>query len=292
MASDAVNFATRQERDAAYDARNSVPPDVFAAALGEYRRRSQQALRLPGAAPDIVYDTVAKTTLDLFPAQAQGLSPAFIFIHGGAWQKLSSKDSAFMAENFTRHGISVVAIDYDLVPTVEVGEIVRQVRSAIAWLYHHGTEYGIDPQRLHISGSSAGAHLSAMAMSRGWHDAARVPDTVIASGCLFSGLYDMRPLQASSHNDPLKLDEAAAARLSPALLPPAAVRSVDFYWAAGQPPGFGPQSRLYAQRLRAAGLAVTATEVSGRNHFDDVLDLSDPNSAIARRCFAVIHGSA
>ena len=40
-----------------------------------------------------------------------------------------------------------------------------QVRRAVLWVQKHGVGFGIDPRRIHLGGSSAAAHLTAMVLS-------------------------------------------------------------------------------------------------------------------------------
>jgi arylformamidase len=65
--------------------------------------------------------------------------------------------------------------------------------------------------------------------------------------------------------------------------PPAVVA-----WGEIETSEFKRQSRAFAARLAVDGTACTTLEVSGRNHFDVVLDLADPSSplfAAARALF-------
>jgi arylformamidase len=128
---------------------------------------------------------------------------------------LDSADSCFMAKCFTEAGACVVAVNYTLAPLVRLAEIVRQCRAAVAWLHAHAREFGGDPRRIHVGGSSAGGHLAAMMLAPGWEADFGVPDNLVAGATLLSGLYDLEPVRLGHPNEWLKLGAADVAALSP-----------------------------------------------------------------------------
>src|SRR5207302_69880 len=163
--------------------------------------------------------------LDLFPAR-KGDGTCMMFIHGGYWRSLDKQDFAFLAPAWVDAGVSLAVVNYDLCPKVTMEEIVRQMLRASRWLWLHAEQYGMDQDRLYVCGHSAGGHLTAMMMSALWpvFDA-RLPKDLWKGGLAVSGLYDLRPLPHLDFLQPdLRLDEAAALRLSPAFLPPARAR--------------------------------------------------------------------
>ena len=99
---------------------------------------------------------------------------------------------------------------------------------------------------------------------------------------LLSGVFDLRPLLQTTVNDPLAMDEAAAAALSPQLLPVAARHDVVVAWGDNETDAFKMQSQSYAAHLSASGSSVTSFECAGRNHFDIVGDVTDPHTELGR----------
>jgi acetyl esterase/lipase len=58
-------------------------------------------------------------------------------------------------------GYVVVLIDYRLAPETKLTEIVQDVEDAVAWVRAKGPGlWGIDPDRLAVSGDSAGGYLT------------------------------------------------------------------------------------------------------------------------------------
>ena len=122
------------------------------------------------------------------PAPAR---PVHVFIHGGYWRRFSARDHDFVVPQLVAAGLTTVVVNYALCPIVSLDEIVRQVRAAIAWTFHHAAEFGADPQHLTISGHSAGGHLTAMALLTDWAGDYGLPADLIKGAVAISGLYDL-----------------------------------------------------------------------------------------------------
>ncbi len=281
-------FASDPAIDAAYAPRRALPEGVFEAHMALYRSRSQALVRKLPCERGIVYDAASGQTLDLFPAPGPGLKPAFVFIHGGYWRMLSKDDSAFMAGTCSALGITTVALDYALAPAATLEEIVREVRAAIAWLWHRGRAHGIDPERLFVGGSSAGGHLAGAVVAGGWRAAAGLPEDAIKGAMPVSGVFDLAPITRSFVNEWMGLDAARAEALSPIRhLPPAPCRMV-VALGADETSGFHDQSRAWLAAWRGRGWPATELMVPGRHHFDVVLDWCDGDSAMSRALAAMI----
>ena len=86
---------------------------------------------------------------------------------------------------------------------------------AVAWVYRHGADHGCDPQRLYVSGNSAGAHLAAMALAQDWR-AQGLPADLIKGACCITGIYDIAPVLRIDANAEIRLTPDMVARNSPA----------------------------------------------------------------------------
>ena len=182
-------------------------------------------------------------------------APLLVFIHGGYWQALSAADSLFLAPAALAHGWSYAAIEYTLAPAAALPTMVEECRTALAALAATAA-----PSATVLSGHSAGAHLAAMA--------ALVQPSPLPLDLLLlvSGVSDLRPLVHTTVNDPLGMDEAAAAALSPMLLPVIDQRPQTLVtWGENDTDAFKRQGRTFAQRLSAP-----AIESHGHHHFDIV----------------------
>ena len=273
------------ELDAAYNVRAKAGEERFGRLMARYREMSDAAVDgLPGH-PGVVYDEASGERLDVWGVAEGDPRPAFMFLHGGYWKALSRADSAFMARMLHEQGVATVVPDYTLAPEATLEEIVRQTRAAVAWVYRHGREHGIDPRRLVVGGSSAGGHLTAMTMVGGWQRELGLPEDVVKAAMPFSGLFDIRPLVRVYVNEWLGLDVRRAAALSPELLPAERRCRTVVAVAEHDGSGFLEQSRRFAQHW---GPAAELMVVEGRDHFDVVLDLADPASRVSRALLGLV----
>jgi arylformamidase len=206
--------------------------------------------------------------LDLVVPTAVDPVALHVFVHGGYWQDLSKAESFFAAPGTLAQGIAFAALDYTLAPHADMDQIVAEVIAALWFLRRQATGLGIDPARIVVSGSSAGAHLAAMAAVE--MSAEEQPARLI----LLSGIYDLRPLRGTYVNDALAMSEACAVRNSPALRACAHLPACGIAWAQNDTDEFKRQSRQFAHVLEGAGRDVLRLEVPERNHFDIVHDLT------------------
>ena len=244
----------------------------------ELRYGDQAAQRLDLCVPDL-------SSLDGKPLPA-----LLVFIHGGYWQALSAADSLFAAGGCIEHGHAFAAIDYTLAPDASVAQIVDECRSALACLARHATAFGFDAQRIVVAGSSAGAHLAAMLAWPGW----RVPQPQIAvsAAVLVSGIYELEPLVGTSINTALGLDADVARTQSPALLPLAGFPPTLVAWGNNETHEFKRQSRDFSLDLARVGASAETLEIPQRNHFDVILDLATPGTALGDRTLSLLEAAA
>ncbi|MGB7317522.1 MAG: alpha/beta hydrolase, partial [Planktotalea sp.] len=227
------------------------------------------------AHPDVQtlrYGTSDTQSIDLFMPETDAPAPLHIFIHGGYWQALSKTDSTFPAQGFLDQGVAFAAVDYTLAPDASVAQIAAECREAVSYLFEQADALGVDPARICLSGSSAGAHLAAITCL----DLA--PEHRPLGVILLSGVYELEPLLGTYINEPLKMSLKDAHDNSPALrdlanFPPALVA-----WGEIEPDEFKRQSQSFAVALPKA----EALEIPARNHFDIVHDLSN-TSDLAQR---------
>jgi arylformamidase len=259
--------------------------------LVEYALRSRKAEQALHCQKDLQWGDKPDETLDFFPAASRD-APLLVFIHGGYWQELSKNESLFAAADSVANGIAFAAINYTLAPKAGVETIVDQCRRAVAWLYGQADALGFRRDRLYLSGSSAGAHLAAMMLLKGWQHTAGVTDNAIAGAILLSGVYDIEPLVGTRVATPLNLTASDAAGLSPMRLGLGRPVPTIVAWGENETSEFKRQSRSYAARLEAAEFPVLVFEVAGANHFDIVLGLADRETVLGRATLELIGGSA
>jgi arylformamidase len=258
---------TQAELDSVLDNQRHVP-DV-AGWIAEYGRRSAAArMRLRPVGP-LAYGPGARHAVDLYlPARLP--APVHVFLHGGAWRALSRDEAAWHAEGVVSQGAIFAAVGFDLSTEVRLGEMVRQARQAVAWLFGNVAAHGGDPARITIGGHSSGAHMAAMVARDDWQDAAGLPRDVVKGAYLLSGLYDLEPVRLCYRNALLGLDEAEAASLSPILGRPSCPVVV------GVAEHETPEFRRHCFALAAEWGARFVFDAPGRQHYDVALDAGDP----------------
>ena len=261
--------------------------------LDEYATRSAAAREQAGhrLTSNLAYGTAAAQTLDLFIPAAGKPSPLHVYIHGGYWQALGKDDSSFAAPMFLGKSISFAAVNYTLAPNCSLRDIVEENRLAIAFLYRNAERWGIDPSRITLSGSSAGAHLCLMMLATDWTTFG-MPVDAISGVCAASGVYDLEPVRLTYVNDAIGMDEEEARDLSPLLLPLKNRCPVSLTVGDNETGEFKRQTQELLYRLTASGVDCRFHETPDRNHFDVILDLADERSWLAQQALAQIRATA
>ncbi len=277
----------QEELERQYDARAAVPN--FDAEIARYRALSAECYADCEVVRDLAFGPSDDERIDYFPAGAG--RPVLIYFHGGYWRLLGRRDSAFMARALVNRGISTAIVDYSLAPKVSLDEIVTQCRRAVAWVHGNITLHGGDPAKLFVGGSSAGAHLAAMALATDWRAFHGVADNLLKGGVLASGLYDLEPVRHCKPNEWLRLDAVAACRNSPQGMAFPQESKLLITWGGKETDEFKRQSQDFSRKLRKAGLTVTCLEVEDRNHFDVITDLADPARQLHQATIALIECS-
>ncbi|CAL67584.1 alpha/beta hydrolase [Christiangramia forsetii] len=91
-------------------------------------------------------------------------SPVLIFVHGGNWDSGKKEMYSFFGKNFARKGITTVVVGYTLSPQADYKEMTSQIASAIQWTIDNISNYNGNPEKLFLTGHSAGGHLISLAV--------------------------------------------------------------------------------------------------------------------------------
>jgi arylformamidase len=273
------NFDSQAQIDAQYNpslalAPTDQPAQHFAAQANRARTELRNTL-------DVPYGPTLDETLDIFPA-AEPNAPVFVFIHGGYWRALSSRDFHGVALGLNALGITTVVVNYALCPHVTIDEITRQCRSAVAWVLRNIGQHGGDPSRVAIGGHSAGGHLTAMCLQTEWARDYGLPQDPLAGAIAFSGLFDLEPLRYSYLQPMIQLDEGIIRRNSPAFMVRPCKTPLWITWGGAESTEFARQSQTYHDAWQASGNASTLRAQDGANHFTVIHGLEDPDSAVCQ----------
>ncbi|WP_437230046.1 alpha/beta hydrolase [Planctomicrobium sp. SH661] len=96
--------------------------------------------------------------MDLFIPEGKKDFPTVIWFHGGG---LTAGEKS-IPDALKNRGIAVVAVGYRLSPKVPVTTCVDDAAAATAWTLRKIKEYGGSPDKVVISGASAGGYLALM----------------------------------------------------------------------------------------------------------------------------------
>ncbi len=204
-------------------------------------------------------------------------APALLWIHGGYWMSRDKADFSFVARPFVQAGVTVALVNYALAPSVDLDEIVRQNRAAAAWLWHNAATLGVSRERLHVSGHSAGGHLTAILLTTDWPAFDKgLPSRVLRGGAALSGIYDLEPIRLSYLNDAVHLDAAQARRLSPLLHLPQAAPPLLAAVGGIESEEFLRQNAAIAAAWRAKGWPTQEIVSPGKDHFTVLGQLVEP----------------
>lgn len=111
------------------------------------------------------------------PEDVLSTRAAVIYVHGGAWiygDKDNTQRPVF--RHLAGQGYVVVDVAYTLWPDSDIPQMVQEVKQTILWLKRNSQRYNIDPDRITLSGASAGGHLALLAAYTPGHPAFQPPD--------------------------------------------------------------------------------------------------------------------
>ena len=101
--------------------------------------------------------------LNIFaPKKRSGPCDVLIFIHGGSWNSGKKSTYNFYGSRMARKGVVVVIIDYPLSPQANYNDMATAAAKSIRWVYQNIGRYGGNPEKIFVSGHSAGGHLAAL----------------------------------------------------------------------------------------------------------------------------------
>jgi len=113
---------------------------------------------------DVIYGRKFGTalTMDVFVPKEKQNGAAVIFCVSGGW--FSSKESVNVGfvQEFLNRGYVCFAVLHGSQPKYSIPEVLEDQHRAVRYIRTNAKKYAIDPERLGISGASAGGHLSLM----------------------------------------------------------------------------------------------------------------------------------
>ena len=144
-------------------------------------------------------------TLDVVrPSSPNGVG--VVLMVSGGWKSGTNSFKTWMVAPLLRRGYTVFPIYHVSQPTSTIMEIYDDVSKGIRLVRHRAVEFGIDPNRLGVTGGSAGGHLSLMVATRGGPGPADSKDPVdressaVQAVAIFYPVTDLLNLGESTEN--------------------------------------------------------------------------------------------
>ena len=118
---------------------------------------------------NLSYGKGPRRTLDVYCRRDRPAGqPVVVHFHGGGFRSGNkNREARPLIGHLVSNGKVCISANYRLRPHVSHADQVADVRAAIEWVQSHAGEYGGDPSRLFLVGSSAGAYLAIEAVTDG-----------------------------------------------------------------------------------------------------------------------------
>jgi acetyl esterase/lipase len=98
--------------------------------------------------------------LDLARPDGEGPYPAIVCIHGGGFRAGNRQSYDGLIKKLAKNGYVAITVQYRLAPKYPFPAAVYDVKAAVRWLRANAAKYHVDPERIGVTGGSAGGHLA------------------------------------------------------------------------------------------------------------------------------------
>jgi acetyl esterase/lipase len=169
---------------------------------------------------DVIYARKYGTalTMDVFAPKENANGAAIVLVVSGGFRSAHESILPAFAQPLLNRGYTVFAVVHGSQPRFQVTEIVEDMHRAVRFIRSHAKDYGIAPNRIGITGASAGGHLSLMLGTAGTagdpkakDPIDRVSSRVQAVACFFPptdflnyGTPSRELIRAMDHNRPFR----------------------------------------------------------------------------------------
>ncbi len=125
-----------------------------------------------------------RCVLDIYYPENKEEFTTIVWFHGGGIMG----GKKFIPPQLKDKGVAIVAANYRLHPQVKCPEYIEDAAAAVAWVFRNIQDYGGDPDKIIVSGHSAGGYLASMVgLDASYLEAYQVDANKIAALIPFSG---------------------------------------------------------------------------------------------------------
>jgi acetyl esterase/lipase len=133
---------------------------------------------------DITTYQKERCKLDIYLPKGIDSFSTIVWFHGGG----ITGGEKFIPDGLKNKNIAIVAPNYRLNPNVKAPSYIEDAAAAVAWVFKEIGAYGGDPEKIFVSGHSAGGYLASMVgMDKRWLDVHGIDANDIAGLIPFSG---------------------------------------------------------------------------------------------------------
>jgi arylformamidase len=183
--------------------------------------------------------------------------------------------------------VNFVVPGFGKLPQQRLPQVLAQLIRALRWTCDNQIRTG-RVEKILISGHSSGAHMAALLAMQDW--AALGVDAAAFLGFVcISGAYDLEPVLLSSRGSYIELSAAEARQMSPILHAGRTCMPLHLLYGAKESPEFIRQSLAFAKGLASENKLAACHEIPGKNHFEILDALADPDEAVAQYVLKLFH---
>jgi len=260
--------------------RDYGPQDALSEMGAKYHARAIELGADPPEPATLAYGSDSYQRIDIYTADAPK-GDVLIFAHGGGWTNGYKEWNAFMAAPVTARGITFVSIGYRLAPMHVFPACRDDARDAVALVRREIAGHGGRPDRLFLSGHSAGGHLAALlGADLSWAAAKGVATQDIRGVLPISGTFLFGPESGLSMRPRFLGPEGSGTEQAASPILNIADNPPPFLIAAGEKdfPHLVTQSRDMQAALRAKGGEADHLILPGATHFEAHFGIAQDSS--------------
>ena len=98
--------------------------------------------------------------VDLAQPEGTGPFPAIVCIHGGGFRAGKRESYDNLCLTLAKQGYVAMTVTYRLAPAYPFPAAVHDCKAAVRWLRANAEKYHVNPDRIGVTGGSAGGHLA------------------------------------------------------------------------------------------------------------------------------------
>lgn len=245
---------------------------------------------IPYKTGDLTDYEAERCKLDLYVPKSADNFATLIWFHGGALRNGHKADDIALTvcRRFASEGIAVASINYRLSPQVNFPAYIDDAAAAIAYLFQHISEHGGNPQRIFVSGHSAGGYLALM----------------VGTDPQYLGKHSLRPTDIAGlfpvAGQTVTHSTVREERGIPKTRPIIDAAAPCYHVGTGTPPMLlivggedlpmrAEENQYFYSAMKAVGhQSVTYLEVAGRNHGTIASRIGDPKDVVAQAMLKMI----